>query len=90
MASEPTNSNSNTELSKKPSKAKEEGELSSNDADDDGDDNNNNDILPSKTLAHIQTFNYFYCIFGFIEFKAWFLCLLAVSHYLASVSLLRK
>ena len=90
MVLEPMNSNSNTELSKKPSKAKEEGELSSNDADDDGDDNNNNDILPSKTLAHIQTFNYFYCIFGFIEFNAWFLCLLAVSHYLASVSLLRK
>ena len=56
MASEPTNSNPNTKLSEKPSKAKEEGELSSYDADNDGDDNNNN-VLLSKTLAHIQTFN---------------------------------
>ena len=51
-ASEPTNSNPNMKLSEKPSKAKEEGELSS----DDGDDNNN-DVLLSKTLAHIQTFS---------------------------------
>ena len=52
MASEPTNLNPNTKLSEKPSKAKEEGELSS----DDGDDNNN-DVLLSKTLAHSQTFS---------------------------------
>ncbi|KAM4104531.1 hypothetical protein ACJW30_06G165000 [Castanea mollissima] len=39
-ASEPTNSNPNTELSEKPSKAKEEGELSSDDVDDDEDDEN--------------------------------------------------
>ena len=51
-ALEPTNLNPNTKLSEKPSKAKEEGELSS----DDGDDNNN-DVLLSKTLAHIQTFS---------------------------------
>ena len=51
-ASEPTNLNPNTDLSEKPSKAKEEGELSS----DDGDDNNDN-VLLSKTLAHIQTFS---------------------------------
>ena len=51
-ASEPTNTNPNTELAEKPSKAKEEGELSS----DDGDDNNDN-VLLSKTLAHIQTFS---------------------------------
>ena len=57
MASEPTNSNPNTELSEKPSKAKEEGELSSNNVDGNGDDNNNNDMLLSKTLAHIQTFS---------------------------------
>ena len=50
--SELTNSNPNTELFEKPSKAKEEGELSS----DDGDDNNDN-VLLSKTLAHIQTFS---------------------------------
>ena len=56
MVSEPTNSNPNTELSEKPSKAKEEDEPSSDDADDDGEDNNN-DILLSKTLVHIQTFN---------------------------------
>ena len=54
--SEPTDSNPNTELSEKPSKAKEEGELSSDDADDNGKDNNN-DILLSKTLVHIQTFS---------------------------------
>jgi len=54
-ASEPTNSNPNTELSEKPSKAKEEGELSSDEAD--GGDDNNNDVLLSKTLAHIQTFS---------------------------------
>ena len=51
------NSIANTKLSEKPSKAKEEGELSSYDANDDGDDNNNNNVLLSKTLAHIQTFN---------------------------------
>ena len=56
MASEPTNSNPNTKLFEKPSKAKEEGELSSNDADDDDKDNNNN-VLFSKTLVHIQTFS---------------------------------
>ena len=50
--SEPMNSIANTKLSVKPSKAKEEGELSSNDADDD-----NNNVLLSKTLAHIQTFS---------------------------------
>ena len=55
--SEPMNSIANTKLSEKPSKAKEEGELSSYDANDDGDDNNNNNVLLSKTLAHIQTFN---------------------------------
>ena len=54
-ASEPTNSNPNTELSEKPSKAKEEGELSSDEANGGGDDDNN-DVLLSKTLAHIQTF----------------------------------
>ena len=48
--SEPMNSIANTKLSEKPSKAKEEGELSSYNADDnDGDDNNNN-VLLSKTL----------------------------------------
>ena len=46
----------NTKLSEKPSKAKEEAELSSYDVNDDGDDNNNN-VLLSKTLAHIQTFS---------------------------------
>ena len=50
--SEPMNSIANTKLSEKPSKAKEEGELSSYDADDD-----NNNVLLSKTLAHIQTFS---------------------------------
>ena len=50
--SEPMNSIANTKLSEKPSKAKEEGELSSYDADD-----NNNNVLLSKTLAHIQTFS---------------------------------
>ena len=44
------------ELSEKPSKAKEEGKLSSDDADDDGEDNSN-DLLLSKTLVHIQTFS---------------------------------
>ena len=56
MASEPTNLNPNMELSEKPSKAKEEGELSSNDADYDNEDNNN-DVLLSKILVHIQTFS---------------------------------
>ena len=51
--SEPTDSNPNTELSEKPSKAKEEGELSSDDDDEDNDD----DVLLSKTLVHIQTFS---------------------------------
>ena len=46
------NSIANTKLSEKPSKAKEEGKLSSYDADD-----NNNNVLLSKTLAHIQTFS---------------------------------
>ena len=50
--SEPTNSNPNTELFEKLSKAKEEGELSSNDA-----NNNDDDALLSETLAHIQTFS---------------------------------
>ena len=52
MVLEPMNSIANTKLFEKPSKAKEEGELSS----DDGDDNNDN-VLLSKTLAHIQTFS---------------------------------
>ena len=64
MASEPTNSNPNTKLSEKPSKAKEEGELSSNDADDDDKDNNNN-VLFSKTLVHIQTFQLVLLYFWF-------------------------
>ena len=50
--SERMNSIANTKLSEKPSKAKEEGKLSSYDADD-----NNNNVLLSKTLAHIQTFS---------------------------------
>ena len=54
--SEPMNSIANMKLSEKPSKAKEEAELSSYDVDDEGDDNNNN-VLLSKTLAHIQTFS---------------------------------
>ena len=54
---EPMNLMANTKLSEKPSKTKEEGELSSYDADDDGDDNNNNNVLLSKTLAHIRTFS---------------------------------
>ena len=41
------------ELSEKPSKAKEKGELSSDDDDEDNDD----DVLLSKTLVHIQTFS---------------------------------
>ena len=55
MVSEPTNLNPNMELSEKPSKAKEEDELSSDDADYDSEDNN--DVLLSKTLVHIQTFS---------------------------------
>ena len=54
--SELTNSNPNTELFEKPSKAKEEGELSSNDADN-NDEDNDDDALLSRTLAHIQTFS---------------------------------
>ena len=50
--SEPVNANPSTELSHKPSIAKEEGELSSDEDDD--------DVLLSKSLVHTQTICYFF------------------------------
>ena len=50
--SEHVNANPSTELSHKPSIAKEEGELSSDEDDD--------DVLLSKSLVHTQTICYFF------------------------------